>query len=248
MAVLGILWLRDLKRYGRGRARLVAALGPPLLYMFVLGFGLGPVFERSGAGSYLEFVVPGVIAMSLLFTSSLTGMMVMWDRQVGSLKATMVAPVSRIQILAGRTLGGSTAAMVQGMFVFLASLVAGFRPHSFGGLLLAFLFMALIAVLFNIVGTAIGSVLREFQQGQLAMNLVLAPLFFLSGALFPLSNLPPPLALAVRVDPLTYGVDGLRAALTGATHFSVAVDLAVLSGVVMVVLVIGTYLFSRIQT
>ena len=114
MSAIYILWLRELKRYSRSRAQIVASLGQPLLYLLVLGFGLGPVFEQAGQGSYLQFVAPGVIGMSVLFTSIFSGIGLLWDRQFGFLKETLVAPVPRLQIMVGRTLGGATVAMIQG--------------------------------------------------------------------------------------------------------------------------------------
>ena len=107
MAAIYILWLRELKRYSRSRAQVVASLGQPLLYLLVLGFGLGPVFQKAGQGSYLQFVAPGVIGMSVLFTSIFSGIGLLWDRQFGFLKETLVAPVPRLQIMVGRTLGGA---------------------------------------------------------------------------------------------------------------------------------------------
>src|SRR5215208_4105708 len=128
VSAIYILWLRELKRYSRSRAQVIASLGQPLLYLLVLGFGLGPVFEKAGQGSYLQFVAPGVIGMSILFTSIFSGIGLLWDRQFGFLKETLVAPVPRIQIMVGRTLGGATVAMVQGTMVLVVCLIAGFRP------------------------------------------------------------------------------------------------------------------------
>src|SRR4030095_5950559 len=130
VSAIYILWLRELKRYSRSRAQVVASLGQPLLYLLVLGFGLGPVFQQAGRGSYLQFVAPGVIGMSVLFTSIFSGLGLLWDRQFGFLKETLVAPVPRLHIMIGRTLGAATVSMVQGLLVFVVCLVAGFRPVS----------------------------------------------------------------------------------------------------------------------
>src|SRR5919204_263389 len=121
MAPIYILWLRELKRYSRNRAMIVASLGQPLLYLVALGFGLGPVFKKAGEGSYLQFVAPGVIAMSVLFTSIFSGVGLLWDRQFGFLKETLVAPVPRLHIMLGKTLGGATVALTQGLLMFAAS-------------------------------------------------------------------------------------------------------------------------------
>ena len=128
MSVIYILWLREMKRYLRSRVQIVASLGQPILYLIVLGFGLGPVFQRAGNGNYLQFVSPGVIGMTVLFSSIFSGLGLLWDRQFGFLKETLVAPVPRLQIMIGRTLGGATVAVVQGLLVTIVCVIAGFRP------------------------------------------------------------------------------------------------------------------------
>jgi ABC-2 type transport system permease protein len=247
VAVVYILWLREMKRYLRSRPQLVASLGQPLMYLVALGFGLGPVFAKAGEGSYLQFVAPGVVGMAILFSSIFSGVGILWDRQFGFLKETLVAPVPRIQIMAGRTLGGATTALIQGTLVLTVCLVAGFRPHDLSALPLALLFMALIAVVFAALGTTIGSSLRDMQGFQMIMNFLVMPIFFLSGALFPLANLPVGLEIATRLDPLSYGIDGLRGALIGQSHFTLVTDLAVLGAVASGFLALGARAFSRIQ-
>src|ERR1700688_100548 len=180
MSVLYALWLRQLKRYVRSRSRIVGALGQPLLFLVALGFGFGPIFERAGQGSYIQFLAPGVIAMTVLFTSIFSGIELIWDRQFGFLKETLVAPVPRLTIMVGRTLGGATVGVIQGVVVLAACTLAGLR--------------------------AVGL-----------------------GALLPLPHVPGALARIASVDPLAYGVDGLRSALIGLSHFGAATDLAVLA-------------------
>jgi len=243
-----ILWLREVKKYSRSRAQIVASLGQPLLYLLVLGFGLGPVFQKSGNGSYLQFVAPGVIGMTVLFTSVFSGIALLFDRQFGFLKETLVAPVPRIQVMIGRTLGGATVAMLQGTLIFVVCMIAGFRPISLVSIPLGFLFMALIAIVFAALGTAIGSGLQDMQGFQLIMNFLVLPIFFLSGALYPLQNLPKVLAVVTRVDPLSYGVDGLRGALTGRLIvFGTTTDLLALVLIAVGLLFLGAWRFSRIE-
>jgi ABC-2 type transport system permease protein len=242
-----ILWLRQLKRYSRSRARMIGSLGQPILFLLALGFGLGPTFARAGHGNYVQFLAPGIIAMGILFMAVFSGIEIIWDRQFGFLKVTLVAPVSRLQIVLGRTLGGATVALIQGGIIFLACLAAGFRPAHPLLLPLALLFMALIAMMCAAIGTALGSVLEDMQGFQLIMNFIVLPLFFFSSALFPVPDLPRAMQLAVRANPLSYWVDGLRGALTGEFVFGVARDLAVLAALVAVLLAIGAYLFSKIE-
>jgi len=247
MSTIYILWLREMKRYVRSRAQIVASIGQPLLYLLALGFGLGPVFARSGNGSYLQFVAPGVIGMSVLFMSIFSGIGLLWDRQFGFLKETLVAPVPRLQVMLGKATGGATVAVIQGSLVFLVCLIAGFRPISLMQIPLALLFMGLIAAMFTSLGTAIGSLLVDMQGFQLVMNFLVMPIFFLSGALFPLAGLPKAMSIVTSLDPLAYGVDGLRSALIGISHFGIATDIAVACGVTALFLGLGTYFFSRIQ-
>jgi len=141
-----------------------------MLYLLILGFGLGPVFQRAGSGSYLQFVAPGVIGMSILFSSIFSGVGLLFDRQFGFLKETLVAPIPRSRIMIGRTLGGATVAVIQGTLVMTVCVIAGFRPASISALPVAFGFMLLIAVVFGALGTAIGSMLQDMQGFQLIMN------------------------------------------------------------------------------
>src|SRR3989344_7742190 len=149
-----ILWLRQLKRYWRSRARMLGSLGQPILFLVALGFGFGPIYEKAGGGNFINFLAPGVITMSILFTAMFTGIELIWDRQFGFLKETLVAPVSRTKLMLGRTLGGATVAVAQGIIVMLIALLVGFRP-SLTGLPIALLFMFLIGILFTAFGTAI---------------------------------------------------------------------------------------------
>lgn len=247
MSAIYILWLREVRRFVRSRTQILASLGQPLLYLLALGFGLGPVFKRAGNGSYLQFIAPGVIGMTILFTAVFSGMALLWDRQFGFLKETLVAPVPRLRIMIGRTAGGATVALLQGILVVVVCLLAGFRPVAGYGLPVALLFMILIAFVFAGLGMAIGSVLEQMQGFQLVMNFLVLPIFFLSGALFPLDHLPRALAVVTSLDPLTYGVDGLRMALIATSHFGLAIDVAVLCAVGAVLLGVGSHLFSKLE-
>jgi ABC-2 type transport system permease protein len=247
MNAIYILWLREVKKYGRSRVQIIASLGQPLLYLLVLGFGLGPVYQKAGGGSYLQFMAPGIVGMAVLFTSVFSGIALLWDRQFGFLKETLVAPVPRIYVMIGRTLGGATVAMLQGTLIVVVCLIAGFRPVSLLGIPLGFAFMALIAIVFAALGTSIGSSLQDMQGFQLIMNFLVLPIFFLSGALFPLNNLPKALSFVTKLDPLSYGVDGLRAALIGTSHFGAIVDVVVLAVVAVGLLGLGAWRFSKIE-
>src|SRR5437667_9544715 len=184
MNAIYILWLRELKRYSRSYAQVIASLGQPVLYLLVLGFGLGPVFQKAGNGSYLQFVAPGVISMTILFSAIFSGIAMLWDRQFGFLKETLVAPVPRIEVMIGRTLGGATVAVIQGTLILVVCLIAGFRPAHWSLVPVGFLVMMLTAIVFAALGTAFGAVLQDMQGMQLIMNFMVLPIFFLSGALY----------------------------------------------------------------
>lgn len=247
MSTIYILWLRQLKRYIRSKSRIIGSLGQPLLFLIALGFGFGPIYQKAGGGNYIEFLGSGIVAMSIIFTAMFSGIEIIWDRQFGFLKETLVAPVPRYQIMIGRTLGGATVAVAQGIIVLLIATLAGFRPVSVALLPVAFLFMVLIALLFTALGTAIASRLDDMQAFPLIMNFLIMPIFFLSGAIFPLQGLPPLIMTISSINPLSYGVDGLRMALSGQAHFGFFMDILVLSTVSAVLLLVGSYLFSTIE-
>jgi ABC-2 type transport system permease protein len=245
--VIYILWLRQLKRYFRSKARIIGSLGQPLLFFFALGFGFGPIYTKAGGGNYVQFLAPGIITMSILFTATFSGIEVLWDRRFGFLKETLVAPVSRLEIMLGRTLGGATVAVLQGLIVFVLSVAIGFRPVTMSMIPFALLYMILIAVTFTALGTAIASLIEDMQGFQIIINFLIMPMFFLSGALFPLQNLPRAVVIVSTLNPLTYGVDGLRGALINAGHFSIFTDLLMLAAIATIVMLIGAYLFSKIE-
>jgi ABC-2 type transport system permease protein len=247
MRTIYILWLRQLKRFIRKRASLVGALGQPLIFLLAFGFGLSPVFARAGQGNYIQFIAPGIIAMTVLFTSIFTGVEIIWDKQFGFLKETFVAPVSRFEILLGKTLGGATVAIVQGVLVFLITLLVGFRPTNWFMVPVAFLFLVVIAILFSAFGTAIAARLDDMQGFPLIINFVIQPLFYLSGALFPLLGLPKFMSYITKINPLSYGVDGLRYALGSPSVFNPWLSMSVLIGCTIVILAIGMYQFSKVE-
>ena len=245
--VIYILWLRQLKRYYRSRARMIGSLAQPVLFLVALGFGFGPIYQKAGGGNYIQFIAPGIIAMSIIFTAMFTGIEVIYDRQFGFLKETLVAPVPRWTIMFGRTFGGATVATIQGIVVFLIALLVGFRPENIFLAPLAILYMILIAFFFTAFGTAIASKMEDMQAFPLIINFLIMPLFFLSGALFPLSGLPKTIQAITYANPLSYGVDGIRGMLSGQMHFNAHTDFLVLFVFASFAIAIGSYLFSKIE-
>jgi ABC-2 type transport system permease protein len=222
-------------------------LGQPILFLIALGFGFGSMYQKAGGGNYIEFLAPGIIAMSILFTAMFMGIEVIWDRRFGFLKETLVAPVSRLGIMIGKTLGGATVALIQGILVMIISLFIGLKIHNLAYLPLAIIFMFFIALLFTALGIAIASRLEDMHAFQLIMNFLIMPIFFLSGALFPLEGLPKIIEIPTKLNPLTYGVDGLRGTLTGIANTGLVLDLAIVIGVTIIISLIGSYLFSKVE-
>ena len=247
MGAIYVMWLRQLKRYGRSPARILASLGQPLLFFVALGFGLGRVFQAAGAGNYLNFLAPGIMAMSIIFSSVFSGMDLIWDRQFGFLKETLVAPVSRVAIMFGRVLGGSTTSTLQGLLVLLLSIALGFRPEHWWGVIAAVGAGLCLAFLFAAFGLFLGTLMRDMQGYPLVMNFVVMPTFFLSGAVFPLDRVAPAMRVLAMIDPLTYGVDALRRLLTGTSQFSMLTDFTVTLALSLVLLLLAARSFARMQ-
>ena len=246
MTAIYILWLRQLKRFIRKKSTIVGALGQPIIFMLAIGFGFGPVFAQAGGGNYIQFLAPGIIVMSVLFTSIFTGLEIIWDKQFGFLKETFAAPVSRFEILLGKVLGGATVAMIQGILVFLITLFAGFRPN-LSTLPLAFLFLFLVAMLSSALGAVIAARLDDMRGFPLIFIVLVQPLFYLSGAIFPIKDLPVALDIITKLNPFTYGVDGLRGAVSGVYVFSPMLSLGVLFVVTIIIMAVGVYQFSKVQ-
>jgi len=247
MNAIYVMWLRQLKRYWRSRGRMVGFLGQPILFLIALGFGFGPIYKAAGGGSYIQFIAPGIIAMTALFSGMFSGMEVVWDKQFGFLKETLVAPVSRVSIMIGKTLGGATVALMQGIIVFIVCLIVGFRPINWVMIPLTLIFLFLVAFLFTALATSIASKLEDMQAFPIIMNFLIMPLFFLSGALFPLDNLPKALQIITRLNPLSYGVDAIRGTLTGQVHLGYFLDFGVMAILILIITSIGSYLFSNVE-
>lgn len=242
-----VLWLRDTKRFIRARSRIVGMLMMPIFFLLGLGLGLGSLVHLSTGGSYFNFIVPGIIGMSLLFTSIFTGSAVLWDRQFGFLKEILVTPNSRTSIVIGRIFGGGTTAILQSILVVAIALLIGFRIHLAAANILALVFMALIAATFISLGLALGSMINDFQGFQLVTSFFTMPLFFLSDSIFPASALPKYVQYIIYLNPLTYGVDGLRNALIGTGTFSIWIDLLAMIISTMIMMTIAIYAFSRTE-
>lgn len=241
-----VLWRREMTRYVRAKSRIVGSLAMPVFFLAFLGLGFRrmPIPGLDEGSGYIGFLAPGIIGMTLLFSSSMQGMSVLWDKEFGFLKEIMVAPVSRISIVLGRIAGGTTTSMIQGFLIFGASMALGFRPRGAGAMAFGLVFMLLIAFTFIGLGLIFASRMKDMQGFGIIMNFIIFPFFFLSGALTPIENLPWILRALSYADPLTYGVDGLRGVLIGRSSMPVAVNLGVMLGFAGLMLVLGAYFFE----
>lgn len=247
MNIIYILWLRQMKRYRRSGLRMIISIIQPLVYFLTLGFGFNSLFQQAGRGSYIQFVVPGVIAQTILFTSIFWGVNIMWDKQFGFLKETLVAPVSRLKVMLGGSLGGATIAVLQGTVLFIIAMIFGFHPYSWPMLLLTLLVMAILSMTMVSFSSGIGAIVNDMQGFMAITNFLVIPLFFLSSALFPLDNVPPVMKAIAYANPLTYAVDAMRGSLVNQHHFSLPLDFAVMAGTMILLFYFSIYRFRRIQ-
>jgi ABC-2 type transport system permease protein len=251
LAGIYTIWLREVRKFWRDKPRIIGATVQPALFLLLLGTGIGQGIPRAfdiepsarefvpGVPDYLTYIYPGIIAMTLLFTSVFSAISIIWDREVGFLKEVMVAPISRSAVAVGKTLGGSTVAMLQGC------LMLAFAPFlhislSWGAVLALLPLLLYISFSLTAMGIAAAARMRSMQGFTVIMNFLTLPMFFLSGAMFPTAGLPGWMAFLVTVNPLTYGVDALRSVVIGYHQYGVMQDLLVMGtfGVAMLVLAV----------
>lgn len=247
MEVIYALWLRQIRRYFRSGSRILGTLGQPILLLLALGYGIGAIYERAGEGNYLEFLVPGIITQTVLLSGVFWGVIILMDKRFGFLSELLVAPVSRTKILLGSAMGGATISIMQGVLVFVLSLFLGFRPFDWLMVVPALLILALMSVALACFGAAIASSVEDFQGFQGINNLLVMPLFFLSSALYPLTDVPTVLRVISTLNPVSYMVDALRFFLINQTHFGITTDLIVISITCVAALAFSVNRFNRIQ-
>lgn len=244
------LWLREMKRFTLSKSRIVGSLGQPFIWLAIIGVGLSSAFKLSQGGSYLAFMSVGIIGMTILFTSIFAGISVIWDKQFGFLKEILVAPVSRWGIVLGKIAGSTTVSMLTSSIVLGAVVATGIVPAgqlSVSGIMLALGFMALTSSTFVSLGLVIAAKLNNIEGFQVISNFLIMPLFFLSGALFPLSTAPSWLYGVSLIDPLAFAVDGIRGSLGGAPAYPLSTDMAVVLAVAAAFLFMGYMAFKKIQ-
>ncbi|WP_258358763.1 ABC transporter permease [Moorella sulfitireducens] len=252
------IWYREFIRFIRERSRIIGMIGQPLLYLLIVGQGISAAMGFRGVPAavpvnYVQFMYPGILAMSVLFTSIFSGVSIIWDREFGFLKEVLVAPVPRWAIALGKALGGSTVALIQAsIMLLLAPLIkVSLTPVTILKLL-GILFLISLGLTF--LGIAIASRMSTMEGFQMFMNFLVMPMFFLSGAMFPMTNLPGWMNFLMKLDPLTYGVDALRRLIYAGTdpralqylvHYSLGFDVAVVIALALLLGFLGSLSFSR---
>ncbi len=247
MDVLYVLWLRQMRRYVRSRSRVLGAFGQPILLMLALGYGIGAIYRKAGQGDYLQFLVPGIITQTILLSAVFWGLIILQDKRFGFLAELLVTPVSRLRILVGSALGGATISMLQGIFILIIATAFGFRPANWLMIGPALLVMSLMTMALTFFGAGLASMVEDFQGFQGINNFLVLPLFFLSSALYPLTNIPTALKVITSLNPVTYMVDALRHLLANQGHFGFGLDLAVIAITFMLALAFAVNRFNRVQ-
>lgn len=241
------LWLRQLQRYVRNGSRILGTIGQPLLLLLALGYGIGAVYKKAGNGDYLNFLVPGIVTQTILFSGIFWGIIILMDKRFGFLSELLVAPVKRWKILLGSALGGATISLIQGLMVLIISYLLGFRPHNWAMIPAAIGLLVVICVALTSLGAAIASMVDDFQGFQGITNLLVMPLFFLSNALFPIEGLPTVLKVISTLNPISYIVDALRILLVGQGHFALSTDLLVIAVILVGSIIFAANRFDRVQ-
>lgn len=243
-----IIWLRDVKRFWRDKVRIIGAMAQPTLFLFIIGTGLGRAFLREGrqylGAEYIKFIYPGIIGMTILFTSVFSAISIIWDREFGFLKEVLVAPISRSSVALGKAFGGTTVAMFQGTIMLI---YAPFVGVELTWLMVAKLWFLMFLISFSLtsMGIVIAARMKSMEGFQMIMNFLLMPIFFLSGAIFPLKNLPAWLDCLVRIDPLAYGIDALRGVIIGIWQYPFAESLLIIIVFGLAMIFLAVFEFNR---
>ena len=249
------IWLREFKVFLREKSRLIASTFTPLLWLFVIGEGFGSTtdffgtmdFAADSSIGYQQFIFPGIICMSVIFTSVFFGSYIIWDRKFDFLKSVMVAPVSRTTIFLGKAFGGMTTSLIQAAILLVVGFVIGIH---YTPLSLVFIIIIILLLSFTLtsLGLTLGSHMESLEGFQLIVSFVVFPVYFLSGALFPLNNLPTWLSILTTLDPVTYGVGALREVMLGITGMnSFALNISVLLLAAAALGTVGVLSFRRMK-
>lgn len=238
------LWYREFKVFTREKSRIISSIITPLIFMLVFGGGLGSI--ASVGMSYQIFIYPGFLGMIVLFSSVFFGTYVVMDKKIDFLKEVLITPLSRTTIFVGKVMGGMTDSMIQAALLILIGFLFNvpFTPLKIA---LSFAMLATLSAAMVSLGLTIGSFMESPHGFNLIGTFIIFPMFLLSGAFYPLDNLPSWMALLTRINPVTYAVDGLRNIILGTSFFSFAFDLSIVAGFAVIMIILGTFAFNRMK-
>ena len=247
------LWLREILRFIKSKTRVVGSGGQPLIWLAIIGVGFGSAFTFSAGGgpSYITFMAPGIIGMTILFSSLFAGVNVIWDKQFGFLKEILVAPIPRVGIVLGKIAGSTTVALVTAIVILVVVVAVGIIPLgrlSITRVVIALMFMILISAIFVAIGLIIASTINNIEGFNVVINFLVLPLFFLSGALFPMTGAPLWMRALAAINPLFYGVDGMRGSLIGLHVYPLHIDLIAVFAICVLFVTIADIAFRRMQS
>jgi len=248
MQTVYTMWLREMIRFSRSKSRIIGALATPLFFLIILGTGFSSAFQVRGGGTFdKSYLAPGLIGMAVLFASLMGGVSIIWDREFGFLKEILIAPVSRFYVSLGKAVGGVTTAMIQGLLIMIIAWLIGVRYVSIWGVLLGIVVMFISGIGFIGLGIALASKIESHEGFQMVMSFLTMPLVLLSGAFFPIVNLPGWLKMLVYANPLTYGVEALRWCLLGNSTIPISLSIAVLIIFSIAMIALGGRLFGTMR-
>ncbi len=242
------MWLREMLRFWRSKSRIIGSLATPLFFLVFLGAGFSSSFQVKGGQPFdPSYLAPGLIGMAVLFSSIMGGVSIIWDREFGFLKEILIAPVSRFFVALGKAVGGVTTSIIQGILIMIMAWLMGIEYQSFSGVIAAVIIMFISGIGFIGLGIAVASKIDSHEGFQMVMSFLTMPLVLLSGAFFPISNLPPWMAPLVYGNPLTYGVEALRYFLLGNSIIPISRSIAILLAFALAMTLLGGKLFGKMK-
>ncbi len=242
------MWLREMIRFSRSKSRIVGSLATPLFFLIFLGAGFSSSFQLRGGGAFdKSYLAPGLIGMAVLFSSLMGGVSIIWDREFGFLKEILIAPVNRFFVSLGKAVGGVTTAMIQGILIMIIAWFIGIKYVSPLGILASMAVMFISGIGFIGLGISLASRIESHEGFQMVMSFLTLPLVLLSGAFFPISNLPGWLIMLVYANPLTYGVEALRFFLLGSSTIPISLSMTIILLFAFLMILLGGKLFEKMR-
>lgn len=245
-SALWVMWHRQLKSFFRNKQQLFVSLVQPFLFLVAFGYGFGNNFDSNDGASYIQYLIPGIVGMTILMNVTSAGTSLIWDKKFGFLKETLVAPVSRTQLLFGRCLGGATTSTLQGMIILFLGYFLGCRIENWALFPVAIIAMFIIALLFSLLGTVLATKFDDMQSFPTIMNLVIMPMMFLSSGFFTVENYPKFLQFIVRINPYEYCVQLLRTTIS-AIDSNIVLNSCIITICIVILGIVGTWAFKRIE-